>query len=137
MTTVTDDKLTRWHNLQKQLEPYKKLQEQEMALRKEIIAEMFPNALEGTNVLQLGNGWRLRATIKLDRKVEVEKLAATKEELIKRGVNPDRLLRYKPELVVKEYRTLTEEQQKVMDYAITTKPASPQLELVAPTEEEH
>lgn len=41
----------------------------------------------------------------------------------------DKLIRYKPELVTKEWRTLTEEQHKIFDRILEIKPASPQLNI--------
>ena len=108
--------------------------EREQELRKEVAALFFDAPEEGTNTLDLAQGWKLKLGYKLDRKLDEAALPAVCEQLRAVGFNPDTLLRYKPELEIKSYRALDASTKAVFDAALTTKPASPTLELVAPKE---
>ena len=44
--------------------------ENEMKLRKEVMATFFPEPVEGVNSLELEQGWVLKATYKIDRKID-------------------------------------------------------------------
>lgn len=104
----------------------------ELVLRREVFASLFPSPKEGVNAVELGSGYTLKGTYKLDRKVDEALLPAVREQLAPLGISADTLVRLKPELVVKVYRTLTEEAQKIFDGALITKPSTPTLEVVAP-----
>jgi hypothetical protein len=108
------------------------LVETERKLRAEVMTTAFPEAKEGTNYLNLPNGWRLKGIVKIDRKVDEASLPATMDKLRKMGVYADVLIRNKPELALKEYRGLTAEQMHVMDEALVIKRASSEMELVSP-----
>lgn len=109
--------------------------ENEMKLRKEMMATFFPEPVEGVNTLDLEQGWVLRANYKIDRKIDEAMLPTVNAQLREIGVNPDPLVRYKPELDTKAYKALVQINPiaaKVFDDAMTSKPASPILELKAP-----
>ncbi len=106
----------------------------EMRLRKLVMAEFFPDAKEGVNSRDMGMGWVLKGTLKIERKLDEAALPAVKESLRAIGVNADTLVRYKPELETKVYKALSEQAQKVFDAALTIKPGSPTMELLAPKE---
>ena len=106
--------------------------ENEMKLRKQIFALAFPTPKEGVNTADLPGNWKIKGTYKLDRKVDEAALPAVQAQLREQGINPDPLIKFKPEVVTKDYRALTEDARKIFDQAITTKPASPTVELVAP-----
>ena len=112
----------------------KQVIEREMELRKEVAKLFFNDPTEGTNNLPLSRGWKLKLTHKLDRKLDESALPTVCQKLRDLGFNPDLLFRNKPELVLAEYRTLDDANKAVFDEALTTKPASPTLELVAPKE---
>lgn len=111
----------------------KPLVERELMIRKQLARLAFPEPVEGSkNRTNLPAGWALKLTYCLDRKVEEPVLDLNKEEFEKAGINVDNLIRWKPELKVKEYKELSEEQRKVFDQALVVKPSTPQLELLPP-----
>lgn len=136
MTPELEKLLVEWSGLKRQLEKIDEQREpivaQERDLRAKVMAAAFPEAKEGTNTLELPNEWKLKGVVKIDRKVDEAALPATVTVLRSMGVNSDRLLRYKPELELKEYRSLTAEQMKIMDGALVIKRAASTLELVEP-----
>ena len=134
---VTQADLEEWFRLQDQL---KKIKASEMLLRQKIFGSYFPSPVEGTNSVALADGWVLKGKHTISREVDPGALGAlrTKDEVIglspfeAAGINVDKLVQYKPSLVLKEYRTLTEEQRQLFDRALVVKPGSPALEIVLP-----
>lgn len=122
-------RLAKWWQLSKQLA---ELRAEEMALRKEIFEECFPSPREGVNDYPLEAGYVLKGTYKLDRKLDEAALDSLAKELREEGVPVDSLVVYKPSLVTKEYRELTEEQRILFEQVITIKPASPSMAIVLP-----
>jgi hypothetical protein len=111
----------------------KPLVERELVLRKVVSKLVFPSPVEGAkNRANLPAGWALKLTYSIDRKVEEPVLELNKEQFATAGINVDNLIRWKPELKVKEYKELSEEQRKVFDQALNIKPGTPQLELLPP-----
>lgn len=135
---VTQADLERWFVVKKQLNSIKT---EEMFLRLKIYKgkfvthdadgnEILPK--EGTNAVDLADGFKLKAQRVVNREVDKATLEVMKEDFRKSGINPDLLIEYKPSLKVREYRTLTEEQRKLFDQALIIKDGSPQLEIVLP-----
>ena len=112
----------------------KELIEQEQTLRKAVMAEFFPAPKEGVNSLDMGQGWTLKGTYKIDRKIDEAALPAVKEQLRELGVNADTLVKYKPEVATTIYKTLPEQARLIFDSALTIKPGSPVVELIPPKE---
>lgn len=116
--------------------------EHEMKLRLELAKAEFKfdeNALEaGTENIELGNGYKLKCEKKinysLNNKDDAVDKALTKIE--KSGAEGafivDRLVRWKPELSVSEYKKLDPKYKKIIDEVVTTKAATPSLTLVEP-----
>lgn len=129
-------KIAEWYQLKDEIQIFRDTKmAREMELRKEISLRLFPLPIEGTNSMAMPEGWTMKMQYKLDRKVDDEKLKQMKIEMMgKFQIDADRFLRYKTEVQVKEYRTLTEEQRKVFDTALEIKPESPILDLVPPKE---
>lgn len=130
---VTMEDLTAWNDLQEQL---RKIKASEMILRQKIWAGLFVAPVEGTNTVALGNdGWELKGVRSIDRKIQLEVLQAMAVEngpLHQAGIRAADLVEWKPELKIKEYRTLTAEQKLVFDQCLTIKDGSPQLKIVLP-----
>ena len=127
--------LSQWGAALAQLPDAKAIVENELKLRKETMAAFFPAPVEGVNTLDLEQGWELKATYKIDRKIDEAALPAVTLELRAMGVNADTLIRRKPELETKNYKMLVQTNPiaaKIFDQAMTSKPASPVLELKAP-----
>lgn len=125
-------KLTEWQNTKAEADKVKPIIEKEQALRKEVFGLFFPAPTEGTNKFDLPEGWTLKGTYKIDRKVDEQAVPAITEALRGMGVNVDLLVAYEPKLKTATYKELTAEQRVVFDQALTIKPGSPTLELVPP-----
>lgn len=122
-------KLEEWFLLKNQL---KEIQEKENALRKEIFNSAFPSAVEGTNKLELANGYILKAVYPYTRKVDESVLDNMHDQLKELNISEDKLIKWKPELAVTFYKTLTDEEQHLVDQFLIIKEGSPQLEIVQP-----
>ena len=109
----------------------------EMDLRKHIVGRFFPNAKEGTNNFELGNGYKLTAVVKFNYKFEsndkvtdmLQAFARIGEEERTIGCN---LVKWKPEPSITEYRKLTGQHKAIADAAIIITDATPSLEIKAP-----
>ena len=138
-TASRDAKILAWEQAVKALAAAK---DAEAALRKEVLAEAFafdPEALrEGTENFELGNGYKLKAVFKISRNLNneneaVDKVLSKIEKTGPEGVFiAERLVKWKPELSITEYKKLPEKFKKLFDEVVTSKEAIPSLELVAP-----
>ena len=142
VTAVTAEDLATWYQMQAELTA---LKASEAMLRSRIYKHFFPKAAageegtEGTNTVELedGTGAVLKAQRKVDRKVLEPELDAYKAALKEEGCNLpklplNKLIKWKPELSVSEYRKLTAEEQKACDTFLNIKDGSPQVEIVIP-----
>jgi hypothetical protein len=127
--TVSQEDLAEWYRLQEEL---KKIKASEMLLRQKIFAFYFPAPKEGTNDAPLDGGYVLKGKHTINREVDPGALGALKDKLLEAGIKADALVQYKPSLVLKKYRTLTEEQHQLFDQCLIVKPGSPALEIVSP-----
>ena len=138
-TANRDAKILAWEAAVKALAAAK---DAEAALRKEVLAEAFafdPEALrEGTENFELGNGYKLKAVFKISRNLNNENEAVDKllSKIEKTGPEgafiAERLVKWKLELSVSEYKKLPEKFKKMFDEVVTSKEAMPSLELVVP-----
>lgn len=127
---VTQADLDAWSKMQTELGALKSA---EMLLRMKIFKGLFPNPVEGTNSVPLGDqGWVIKAKYPINRKPDVALLTARAQELREAGIPLDTVIRTIPELATGEYRKLTEDQQKLLDQVMEVKPGSPALEIVLP-----
>lgn len=133
-------RLQTWYHAKFAADAAKFVIETEQIYRKEIAELFFPDATEGTNNLELSEGWKLKLTYKIDRKVDGAVLLDVQKQLREMGVNPDLLIDMKPSLNIKAYKGLqqiNEDAVKVFEQALIIKPASPTLELVQPKSSEN
>lgn len=126
------EKLNQWQAVVATIKTVVPLIEQEKAMRQELFGDAFPAPKEGTNNLELMDGWKLKGTLKIDRKIDDAALPAVMEAIRGMGVNPDPCIERKPSLALKAYKALPPEIQKVFDTALTIKPALPTIEVVPP-----
>lgn len=127
--------LIEWSMAKQKLPEAKVITDKEMSLRKQVMEAYFPAPVEGVNTCQLEAGWELKATYKIDRKIDEAALPAINIKLREMEVNPDPLVKLKPALDTSAYKTLVQtnpEAAKVFEQAMTSKPASPSLELKPP-----
>lgn len=141
--------LQKWAELNEQLKTIKK---QEAELRKEVIADMFPkHKVEGTENVELGEDWKLKATFKQtyewekgrDFSFDMLELTAgndLNQLWLDLGELPDAeailksIFKVKVEFNATAYKKLLPTVQDVINPYIVVKEASPSLELVAPKE---
>lgn len=139
---VTPAELSKWYLLKKQLAEVKTA---ESLMRSRIAKFFFPAPDEGTNThpLKDGTGANLKMVHTIDRKVDEGELEALKAALAaaetEEGSNLkgleldfDKLIVWKPELKIAEYRKLSEAQQAVFDRVLVVKPGMAQLDIVIP-----
>lgn len=127
--------LHQWTDASKNLEVAKAA---ELRLRKEILKVYFPDGKDGTETIELDSGSKLKATFKqnfsLDK--DTEKVDAILEKLEKSTKDgkfvADRLVKWKPEISVIEWRVLSSQHRKIVEPIVTIKSGQPSLELVLP-----
>ena len=127
--------LDRWYQAVQAAAEAKLTIEYEQGIRKELAAMFFPTPDEGTNTYALAQGWNLKLTHKIDRKIDEAALEAVKVQLREINVNPDALINMKPSLDTKAYKGLKQvnpDAAKMFEFALIIKDASPTIELVAP-----
>lgn len=135
--TVTQEDINEWYRLQEQL---KRIKASESLLRGKIYKALFPNPEEGTNTIPLAEGWVMKAKRTIQRDIDMAALTInasipegeTHSRLTKLGISPEQLVKWKPELVLKAYRNLTNEQKEVFNECLVIKDGSPSLEIVLP-----
>lgn len=141
-TAVTPAELSKWYLLKKQLADVKTA---ESLMRSRIAKFFFPTPDEGTNnhPLKDGTGAVLKMVHTIDRKVDEGELEALREALAKAEDNREdnlhgmefdftKLIVWKPELKISEYRKLSDAQRQVFDRVLTVKPGMPQLNIEIP-----
>ncbi len=120
---------------------------EELDLRKYIVKREFPKADEGMNNKDLGSGYTLKAGIKYNYNLaDNDTVEATLDKLSKLGnagsAISDRLVSWKPNFLLTEYRQLQEEKEKGSQFAVdalniingmlTITEAAPTLEIKEP-----
>lgn len=131
------DLLQQWVKAEEEAKAVKPIIAKELALRKKVFASFLAEPKEGTNYVELGNGWRLKLTHKLSRTVDEAALPAVAELLLEsKGVYIDTLVDYKPSLKLAVYRELSDENKQVFDQALIMRPSTPTVEMVPPKETE-
>lgn len=118
--------LGEWDNLKKQYEEIKK---REFELRKVLCQYYFPDPNEGTNKVEIGNGWVLKGVVPYTYKVIEEKYKRHKEEFT---TVPKEIFRIKMELSKTVYNKMYIEQRMIVDKVLLVTPGSMQLEITPP-----
>lgn len=124
-----------WDQIKKKLDALKT----EEALYRTAVFELRIEApTEGVNRVALANGYHLKADYKFNYnlKNKAGETEAALERIAKIGNEgtfiADRLVRWKPELSITEYRLLSPEMKKEIDAVLTITPGLPALEIEAP-----
>lgn len=136
---VTLEHLKEWYQLKVQLDD---LKSKEVIIRQFIVAGLFPSPDEGTNTYDLKQmndttGAVAKCTHTINRAVQTEKLEELKTALAVPENNLpkldlDKLVKWKPEVSIKEYRTLTDEERHLFDQILVIKPGMPGFEIMIP-----
>lgn len=131
-----DMKIMQWQEANCKLAEAKVI---ELALRNEVVSMNFIDHKEsGTENVELGNGYKLKAVFKLNYSLNNTDDAVDKalSKLEKAGAEgafiAERLVKWKPELSISEYNKLDTKFKKIIDEVIKTSPGTPSLELVEP-----
>ena len=131
-----DALLTKWQDAKNALDAAKAI---EADLRRQVMETLFnfdENELrEGTENIELGNGYIAKAVFKTSYKLtsDVDSMLDKLEEESEEGeFIAKRLVNFKPELSVSEYKKLPANLRAIANMAIVTKPAMPSFEIVAP-----
>lgn len=131
-----DKLLSDWQAAKTALEQWKTYEQE---LRKYIVENggfFDPSKEKGTENVDLGNGYKLKAKKSITYKVEnkkgeaiqmVQRLASLGEAS---AVKASELFRFDANLRTSIYKTLNEAEKALVDEIITTKPGMPTLELV-------
>lgn len=134
MTLIPDNPVTlqdmmEWYALKDQLTAIKS---KEALLRQKIFKGKFIEPREGVNSLDLEDGFVLKGTRVINRKVDDASFRTLNEEFAKAGIPTDRIVKYEPSLVTGEYRKLTAEQILLFDTCLIISDGMPSLDIVKP-----
>lgn len=126
-----DQQILAWDAAKKELDA---LKEREMFMRKHIVnsVEGVDTSVVGTQNVDLGNGWKLKAVIKESYKLDTDadKVEDALDAL--EDWQADRLVKWTPTMSVSEYKKLDPEAKAAIDAVLTVSMASPTLSLVPP-----
>ncbi len=126
--SVSDNFIYEWNLIKSELNA---LRNKEAAMRRRIFDAFFTEE-EGVTYYELGHGYKLKAEQNFDRKIDETALKANSLLFLQSGINLERIVRYKAEIAIGEYRKLSEENKKLFDTVLTTKPGLPQLSIIKP-----
>jgi hypothetical protein len=139
-----DQLLLLWEQKKRAIETAK---EEELELRKYIVKREFPKPNEGMNTKELGQGYQLKAAIKYNYNLaDNDTVEACLEKISAMGnagsAIADRLVSWKPNFLLTEYRQLCEDKEKGSKFAdeclkvigemLTITEAAPTLEIKEP-----
>ena len=138
--TPRDILIMEWHKAQVALAQAK---EAESILRAQVIQAVFqPKPLtEGTQTLELGNGYKLKAGFRVNRKFTIDtdslidfvnRFQSISEETFDIG---ERLIKWKGTLSMSAYEVLPEHYRQMLDAIVVAADGTPSLELVTPNKE--
>lgn len=126
---VPDDTVKAWLELK---QAAKIANDAEMTARKAMVAAYFPPKNEGSMTRKTPSGLSVSVTFTINRTIEKGTLTALTPQFEEAEISLDALVRNKPELVVSEYRLLSDEQRMLFDQAMTIKEGTPQVEIKVP-----
>src|SRR5512136_236158 len=123
-----------WYELKLKLN---QLKDEESVLRQQIVKEIFNSTNEaGTYKIDLEEGYQLKLKNSYSYKVDSEKVVECLEKIAQEdSIVANAVIKWKPELSLREYKMLNNEFKTILDSAITMKLDSPKVELVLPKEE--
>jgi hypothetical protein len=124
LTTEQSALLQEWRNTKDLLDFYK---EHEAKLRPEVQAALFPNASEGTNTLEIGNGWKLKLVAKTNYKIQNDD-----GPIIQAIAEQTGAIKFEPKLSISAYKHLSAVHKAMIDEVLTTSPGMPTLMLEEP-----
>lgn len=127
---VDQSDLAQWFTLKKRIEADKK---SETLLRTKIFRFFFPTPKEGSNKAfndeLLGANFRITATLPVTRDIDEGAFDALKPKFAEAGIDLNKLIKYKPEVSIRQYRVLSQEQRALFDQCLVIKDGSPQMKI--------
>jgi len=141
---VTEKDVAAWYSVAEQL---KKVKASEILLRLRVFNGFFKTPDEGVNNHTMSDGFILGGSRKISREVDepvLRLMMAPKaadpttglmgpSELEEHQMDVNKLIVWKPELKLSEYRKLTDAQRLVFDKLLTIKDGTPALEVKKPS----
>lgn len=130
LTTDLNNILQQWNQAKEELKKWKEL---EGDLRDILVDHLFNKELtEGTESIDLANGWILKTTKKLSYKLdnaqgEVAAFCASLPDSLSKA-----LVRWKPELSIATFRKLDPHTKKQIESILSVESSKPSLELIPP-----
>lgn len=117
--------LVHWYQVSEQLREIKK---QELALRKQVVEEYFPELEEGANVCEIEGDATLTATLPYNYSVDQDTLDEGLEHVP--ATKRDKLITWKPSMSLAVYRKLTKKARNAFTAeCVTVKPGTPSLKI--------
>lgn len=143
---LTPQEVFEWYEVTEQLS---KLKQKEGLLRARVWRHLVPVPSEGTNTVELAanpifagidtQGFVFKGQHKINRDIDEAALQVLGPKFLERTIDGKpaplplaSLVKWKPELVLREYRKLTTEETHDFDQVLIVKPGSPQCEIVLP-----
>ncbi len=130
-----DEVLFAWQRSKQDLEIAK---ENEMEWRKYVVKRAFPEAKEGTNTTELGNGYALKAVVKYNYNLLSNEVVEHCLDRIRKigsqgSFIADRLISWTPNFLLTEYRAIeSEEILRIVNEMLIITEAAPTLTIAAP-----
>ena len=123
-----------WHELHEQLTD---LKARELQARQKVIAKYFADAKgDGTKTTDLGRGFTLAATFRTSYSLDPDKAREAQDKIAAQGdlgvELATRVVRWKPELRVGEFKKLPPAFERIIRKALTISSGTPSLELREP-----
>lgn len=106
-------------------------------LRYAVLPMMFPQPYVGTNNVELGGGYKLKAEYKQNYSIKKNEVTEDYSHVpaVLAKLPPAvaaRLVRWKPELSITAYKELTAEEQAIVNTIVTITDGKPTLEMITP-----
>lgn len=128
-----DALLSKWHQAVKVLEAAKAT---ELELRNAAVKALFDGTKSGTQSIDLGNGYKVKAVVKFNYSLDKEKIDGALAKMEAMGdegkLLASRLVKWSPSLSTTEYKELPAKYVGIIDDVLTISPGTPSLELVEP-----
>lgn len=128
--------LLAWDNVKKQLDA---LKEEELSLRKQIGKLEFDGCVAGTNRVELGNGYKLKAVISYNYKITKNEKATPPDYSHLPAIfaklstaTAQEIIRWKPELNESLYKKLNKEEQEICNEFLLITDGAPQMSIEEP-----
>lgn len=121
-----------WNESVQQLIKYKA---EESKQRDALVAVLFSSKDEGVESIEVYNGWKLKATKKLDYKLSSNNEQVTAIIAMLPVELAAKLFKWKAELSISTYKECEKPTQDLLNGCLTIKPAKASLELIPPKRE--